>query len=105
VYAGEDSEHSTKNMVQTYPNAYERGPLWATVTRRPMPRMEKGADDSMTIATILVYIQDISGPSSRRKSARIRRRRKQIIEVTMMFKLTLREIHGRPPRSVPFRMG
>jgi len=91
-------------MVQTYPNAYERGPSWATVTRTPMPMMEKGAKDSTTIAAILVYAVDISGPSSCRKSARIRRRRKQIIKVTMVFKLTLREIHGRPPRSVVFRI-
>jgi len=83
-------------MVQTYPNAYESGPLWATVTRTPMPMMEKGAEDSTTIVAILVYILDISGPSSRRKSARIRRRRKQIIEVTTMFKPTVRETQGTP---------
>jgi len=65
-----------------------------------MPRMEKGAADSTSIAARLVYIlHDVSGPCTCRKSARIRRRRKQIIEVTMMFKLTLREIHGTPIAS------
>jgi len=62
-----------------------------------MPRMVKGAADSTSIAARLVYIlHDVSGPCTVRKSARIRSRRKQIIEVTMMFKLTLRETHGTP---------
>jgi hypothetical protein len=60
-----------------------------------MPRMVKGAADSMSIAATLVYILDnVAGQFTCRKSARIRRMRKQIIEVTMMFKLTLRETHG-----------
>jgi hypothetical protein len=69
-----------------------------------MPTRVKGAKDSMIIAAILVYVLDISEPSTCCKSARIRRRRKQIIEVTTMFKLTLRETHGTPPRSVVFRI-
>jgi hypothetical protein len=65
-----------------------------------MPMMDKGAADSTSIAARLVYIlDDVSGPWTCRKSARIRKRRKQIIEVTMMFKLTVREIHGTPFRS------
>ena len=65
-----------------------------------MPRMEKGAADSTSIAARFAYIlHDVSGPCTCRKSARIRRRRKQIIEVTVMFKPTLRETHGTPFRS------
>jgi hypothetical protein len=65
-----------------------------------MPMMEKGAADSTSITARLVYIlDDVSGPWTCRKSARIRSRRKQIIEVTMMFKPTLRETHGTPFRS------
>jgi hypothetical protein len=56
--------------------------------------MEIGAADSMSIATTLVYIVDISGERVSRASARIRRRRKHIIEVTMTFKATLSETHG-----------
>jgi hypothetical protein len=69
-----------------------------------MPMRVKGAKDSMIIAAILVYVLDVSEPSTCRKSARIRKRRKQIIEVTMMFKLTLRETHGMPPRGVVSRI-
>ena len=61
-----------------------------------MPMIVKGAADSTSIAAILVYILDASDSTTCRKSARIRSRRKQIIEVTMMFKLTLRETHGTP---------
>jgi hypothetical protein len=96
-YVGGLGTQRTENMVQTNANANKSGPSWTEVTRRPMPMMEKGAADSMSIAAILVYIpDDVAGPSTCRKSARIRRRRKQIIEVTMMFKLTLREIHWIP---------
>jgi len=70
------------------------GLFWAAVTTRPIPRMERGAADSISIATILVYIQDISGESASRVRACIRRSRKQIIEVTMIFKLTLSETQG-----------
>ena len=66
----------------------------ADVTTTPMPRIEKGAADSMSIAAMLVYALDISGGSTSRVSARIRKRRKQIIEVTMTFKPTLSETHG-----------
>jgi hypothetical protein len=59
-----------------------------------MPRMEKGAADSMSIVAMLVYMLDISGESTSRIRARIRMRRKQIIEVTMIFKLTLSDTHG-----------
>ena len=64
------------------------------VTTRPIPRMEKGAADSISIAATLVYSLDISGESTSRVSALIRRIQKQIIEVRMMFKLTLSEAHG-----------
>ena len=56
--------------------------------------MEKGAADSMSIAAMLVYILDTSGESTSRVSALMRRIRKQIIAVRMMFKLTLNEAHG-----------
>ena len=73
------------------------GPFWTRVTRKPIPRMEKGAADSTSIAARLMYILDnVSGPCTCRKSARIRRRRKQIIEVTIIFKPTLRETHCTP---------
>ena len=62
----------------------------------PIPRIEIGAADSISIAAILVYTLAISGASTSRKAARMRRRRKQIIEVTMMFNPTLSEIHGMP---------
>jgi p-aminobenzoyl-glutamate transporter AbgT len=81
-------------MVQTWPNAKTSGLFWADVTTRPIPMMERGAADSMSIAAMLVYILDISGLSTSRTRARIRRRRKQIIEVTMIFKPTLSETHG-----------
>jgi hypothetical protein len=62
--------------------------------------MENGAADSTSIAARLVYIlDDVSGPWTCRKSARICNRRKHIIEVTMMFKLTVRATHGTPFRS------
>jgi hypothetical protein len=62
-----------------------------------MPRMEKGAADSTSIAARLMYILDnVPGQCTCRKSALIRKRRKQIIEVTMMFKLTLKKTHGTP---------
>jgi hypothetical protein len=59
-----------------------------------MPMMVNGAADSMRIAAILVYTLVISGLSASFMSARIRRRRKQIMEVTMMFNPTLSETHG-----------
>ena len=70
------------------------GPFCAAPTTKPMPRMERGAADSMSIVAMLVYMFDISGVSTSRIRARIRMRRKQIIEVTMMFRLTLNETHG-----------
>ena len=60
---------------------------------RQIPRMEKGAADSMSIAATLVYILDISGEIMSRMSVRIRQRRKQIMEVTMTFRPTLSETH------------
>ena len=81
-------------MVQTKPNAKESGPFWTAVTTNPMPRMEKGAADSISIAAALVYILDISGGRTSCESALMRRIRKQIIEVRIMFKLTLSEAHG-----------
>jgi hypothetical protein len=59
-----------------------------------MPTMERGAADSISIVAMLVYMLDISGESTSRICARIRMRRKQIIEVTMIFKLTLSETQG-----------
>jgi hypothetical protein len=56
--------------------------------------MEKGAADSTSIAAMLVYTLDVSGESTSRMSALMRIRRKQIIVVRMMFKLTLSEAHG-----------
>jgi hypothetical protein len=55
--------------------------------------MVKGAADSMSIVAMLKYVLDISGRTSR-MSARIRKRRKQIIEVMMTFKVTLSDTHG-----------
>jgi len=68
------------------------------MTMRTIPRMENTAADSTSIAAMLVYIFDIMifGESAPRMSERIRRRRKQIIEVMMIFKLTLNENHGTP---------
>ena len=60
---------------------------------RQIPRMEKGAADSMSIAATLIYILDISGERISRMSVRIRQRRKQIMKVTMTFKPTLIETH------------
>jgi hypothetical protein len=48
----------------------------------------------MSIATTLVYILDISAWTNSRVSALMRRIWKQIIEVRMMFKLTLSVAHG-----------
>src|SRR5487761_191797 len=79
------------------------GPFWADVTMTPIPRMDSGAADSTRIAATLVYVLDISGGSTSRIRARIRKRRKQIIAVTMMFKLTLSEIHGTTDLSLPPR--
>jgi hypothetical protein len=56
--------------------------------------MEKGAADSMSIAAMLIYTLDISGERSSCVSALMRRMRKQIIAVRMMFRLTLSEAHG-----------
>jgi hypothetical protein len=56
--------------------------------------MEKGAADSISMVAMLVYMLDISGESTSRIRVRIRMRRKQIIEVTITFKLTLSETHG-----------
>jgi len=42
----------------------------------------------------LVYVLDISGESTSRICARMRRRQKQITEVRMTFKLTLSEAQG-----------
>jgi hypothetical protein len=67
---------------------------------RPIPTIELGAADSMSIATTLVYIVDISGESASRASARIWRRRRHIIEVTMIFKPTLSETHGTATRAI-----
>jgi hypothetical protein len=69
------------------------------MTTTIIPRMVKGAADSMSIAAILVYILTVSGLSISRAEVRILRRRKQIIEVTMTFKLTLREIHTTAMRA------
>ena len=79
------------------------GPFWTVVTMTPIPRIESGAADSTRIAATLVYVLDISGGSTSCIRARIRKRRKQIIAVTMMFKLTLSEIHGTTVLSLPLR--
>jgi hypothetical protein len=87
------NQDSTQNVAQTKPKAKIVGLFRAAVTTKPMPRIEKGAADSMSIAETLVHMLDISEESTSRKSARMRRRRKQIIEVRMMFRLTLSETH------------
>jgi len=61
---------------------------------RPIPRIVKGAADSMSIVAMLVYVLASSGCCSFCMSARIRRSRKQIIEVMMTFKHTLIDTHG-----------
>ena len=61
--------------------------------------MDKGAADSMSIVTILVYMLDVFGVSTSRVSARHRRTRKQIIEVTMTFKVTLSDTHTMVKRT------
>jgi hypothetical protein len=48
----------------------------------------------MSIVAMLEYMLDNSGESTCRIRARIHMRRKQIIEVTMIFKLTLSVTHG-----------
>jgi len=83
-----------QNRLQTQANANMSGLFWAAAITSPIPRMERGAADSMSIATTLVYILDISGESTSRMSARIRRSRRQIIEVTMMFKPKLSATQG-----------
>jgi hypothetical protein len=88
------NQDSTQNVTQTKPKAKIVGLFRAEVTTKPMPRMEKGAADSMSIAEMLVYMLDVAEESTSVKSARMRRRRKQIIEVRMMFRLTLSETHG-----------
>jgi hypothetical protein len=96
---------STQSMIQTSKKANISGPFWAAVTTKPIPRMERGAADSMSIAAILVYIIDSSGESTSRMRARICRRRKQIIEVTMTFEPTLSETHATMKRpGLPFRI-
>jgi hypothetical protein len=75
----------------------------ADVTTTPTPRTERGAADSMRIAATLIYVLDISGGSASRICARIRKRRKQIMAVTMMFTPTLSEIHGTTVLSLPLR--
>ena len=73
------------------------------MTTTQIPRMERGAADSISIAMVLVYVLDISGESTSRARARVRRRRKHIIEVTMMFRLTLSENQGTARRAgLPF---
>jgi hypothetical protein len=68
-----------------------------------MPRMEKGTADSMSIVAMLVYMLDNSGESNSRVSVRICRIRKQIIEVTMTFRPTLKEHHKTVRRALlPF---
>ena len=66
----------------------------AAMMMRPIPRMEIGAVDSMSIAAMLMYVLDISGESAPRVSARICRRRKHIIKVMTTLRLTLSETHG-----------
>ena len=73
---------------------------------RQIPRMEKGTADSMSIVATPVYMLDNSGVSTSRVSARIRRIRKQIIEVTIAFKPTLKEYHDILRRALlPFSNG
>lgn len=91
---------STHNTIQTKANEERSGPFWAATIMRPIPRTDIGAADSMSIATMLVYIPDISGESDSRASARIRRRRRHIIEVTITFKPTLSETHGTVTRAI-----
>src|ERR1700741_3284885 len=87
-------------MLHTYENAKASGPLCATVTTTPIPRIENGAADSMRIAALLVYMWDICEQTTSRMRARIRRRRKQIIAVTTMSALTLSMAHTIPGRAV-----
>ena len=60
----------------------------------PMPRIDKRTAEPMNIAAILAYMQYISGESTSRMKAPVRRRQKQIIEVPMAVKLTFSEAHG-----------
>ena len=70
---------------------------------RPIPRIENGTADSMSIVAILVYVVDISEESTSWMSARMRMMRKQIIAVTVTFKDTLSENHSIDMRpGVPF---
>jgi len=55
--------------------------------------METGVADSMSIATMLIYIFDTSGERTSRVSALMHRIWKQIIAARMVFKLTLNEAH------------
>ena len=84
---------STQNKLQISENAKVSGEFLAVTMTRPIPMMVNGAADSMSTATTLVYILDISGESAPSVRARACRRRKHIIEVTITFKLTVSEIH------------
>lgn len=55
-------------MLHIYANAKVGGTSWEMVMTRPIPRMENGTTDSMSIAATLVYMLDISGESTSRAS-------------------------------------
>ena len=90
---------STQNKLQISENAKVSGELFAVTTTRLIPMTVNGAADSMSTATTLVYILDISGESAPSVRARACRRRKHIIEVTITFKLTVSEIHATARRT------
>jgi hypothetical protein len=66
-------------------------PFYTTVTTTPIPKIKNGMADLMSIAARLVYTLDISSVSTSHVSAYICRRQRQIMEVMMMFRLTLSE--------------
>lgn len=98
TWAREDLD-STQNKLQMSENAKVSGELFAVTTTRLIPMTVNGAADSMSTATTLVYILDISGESAPSVRARACRRRKHIIEVTITFKLTVSEIHATARRT------
>jgi hypothetical protein len=65
------------------------------VTTTPIPKIKNGMADLMSIAARLVYTLDISGVSTSHVSAYIHRRQRQIMEVMIMFRLTLSETKAR----------
>lgn len=61
-----EREDSTQNMPQIKENAASNGSFSASVIMRQIPRIEKGAADSISIVVMLVYMLDISEESASR---------------------------------------